>query len=357
MIPGTFRLSWPSYGIFQSLSIAPIFEGLQSRYAALDLRHPKRPGLGIFFRKKMLLGYVLAVLSAVFASLTHSISKPLLENSEPGMVMNPLVLAVLVYMVAGLFFTPLKKSGGPVRGMGSKNLFLISLIGIAEVAAMIVSFFGITETTAVNASIFINAEIIFSIAIAAVIFRERLRQNEILPFGLILLGVVALPMGHDFYQNGMAFTNLVLGDMLIILGGLFFSISNILAKYINYNIDAKRITQISSFVAAGFGLLVILGSGMSFDFSLFQLPTVIAIGVLDVGFATLFFIIALRIIGAIKAVLIFSTATIFGMIFAHVLLGESITVISVVSIATVFVGLYWLRNRFSEDEEAKQEIL
>lgn len=350
---GTFWYNWPSYGLFQNLLKKP---NLSLRLSALNLSPPLRSGLRTFFKKRMLLGYVFAVLAAVLASLTHSLSKPLLENIEPTQAMNPLVLAVLIYMVAGLFLTPIKKSGKSIKKIGRKNLLLLSMIGIAEVAAMIVSFFGITETTAVNASIFINAEIIFSISIAAILFKERLRQNEILPFGLILMGVVAIPVGYDFYQHGMAFTNLVLGDLLIILGGLFFSISNIISKYVSSNIDAKRITQVSSFVAAGFGLVMIFNFNIPLDIPLSQLPTVVAMGILDVGLATLLFIIALRTIGAIKTILIFSTATVFGMIFAHILLSEPITALNIVSIASVFVGLYWLRNRFSEDDETVEQI-
>lgn len=330
-----------------------IYTGINYNRLTVFLHSIKeKPVLSVFGSKKMLMGYICAVMAAVLASLTHSLSKPLLENNDLTQAINPLVLAVLIYMIAGLFFTPLQKSSIPVRHLGSKNLVLLSLIGIAEVAAMIVSFFGITETTAVNASIFINAEIIFSISIAAIIFKERLRQNEILPFGLILLGVVALPVGYDFYQHGMAFTNLVMGDLLIILGGFFFSISNIIAKYVSGNIDARRITQISSFVAAAFGLLLILNFNIPFDVPLSQLPIILAMGILDVGLATLFFIIALRTIGAIKSILIFSTATVFGMLFANLLLSEPITILNVVSILFAFLGLYWLRKRFTEDNDS-----
>ncbi|CAE6492559.1 DMT family transporter [Candidatus Nitrosotenuis uzonensis] len=351
MVFGTFWFNWPLYGLFQNI---PKLPAINASILALNPLPATKSGLRVFFKKRLLLGYIFAIMAAVLASLTHSLSKPLLDGIEPTQSMNPLVLAVLIYMVAGLFLTPVKKSDKSIRRLGAKNLALLSMIGIAEVAAMIVSFFGITETTAVNASIFINAEIIFSISIAAVLFKERLRQNEILPFGLVLLGVVAIPVGYDFYQHGMTFTNLVVGDMLIILGGLFFSISNIIAKYVSGNIDAKRITQISSFVAAGFGLVMILNFNIPFDIQLSQLPTVVAMGILDVGLATLLFIIALRTIGAIKTILIFSTATVFGMIFAHVLLGESITALNIVSIASVFIGLYWLRKRFSEEEAEKQ---
>jgi drug/metabolite transporter (DMT)-like permease len=351
MVFGIFWYYWPPYGLFQNLLKKP---NLNLRISALN--PPLKSGLKVFFKKKLLLGYVFAILAAVLASLTHSLSKPLLDGIEPTQMMNPLVLAVLIYMVAGLFLTPIKKSGKPIRKMGGKNLFLLSMIGIAEVIAMIVSFFGITETTAVNASIFINAEIIFSISIAAILFKERLRQNEMLPFGLILLGVVAIPVGYDFYQHGMMFTNLVFGDLLIILGGLFFSISNIISKYVSDNIDAKRITQVSSFVAAGFGLVMIFNFNIPLDIPISQLPTVVAMGILDVGLATLLFIIALRTIGAIKTILIFSTATVFGMIFAHILLSEPITALNIVSIISVFVGLYWLRNRFSEEDETAKQV-
>ncbi|AJZ76527.1 hypothetical protein SU86_000470 [Candidatus Nitrosotenuis cloacae] len=301
--------------------------------------------------KKLILGYVAAIASAILASLTHSISKPLLIDGTTGAdIISPIVLAGIVYIVAGLFFTPLKKND-TIQSIGKKNIFLMVLIGVAEISAMIVSFSGIKETTAVNASIFINSEIVFSMMIAIIIFRERLQTKEVPPFLLIVLGAAIIPLVYDLYSHNMVFSSLVLGDMLIILGGFFFAAGNMIAKHVSDNVDVKRITQISSLSAGIFGIALSMGLQAPFDITLDQIPAILLIGVLDVGFAAMFFVIALKLIGSIKTILLFSTASVFGMIFAHLLLNEAITIFNVLSIGVVFLGLYWLRNKIAKSEE------
>lgn len=311
----------------------------------------KKLSFSILGSKKLILGYAAAIASAILASLTHSVSKPLLVDNATGLdIMDPIVLAGIVYIIAGLFFTPIKKKGN-LQSMGKKNLVFIVLIGIAEVSAMIFSFFGIKDTTAVNASIFINSEIIFSMLIATMIFRERLQTKETPPFLLIILGVAVVPLAHDMVSNGMTISNLVIGDLFIILGGFFFSVGNMIAKHVSDSVDAKRIIQISSLSAGGFGIALSIALQAPFDINLQQIPAMLLIGVLDVGFAALFFVIALKLIGSIKTILLFSTATVFGMIFAHLLLNESVTIFNIFSIGTVFLGLYWLRNKIAKSEE------
>ena len=48
-------------------------------------------------------GYYLIILSSALAALVHVISKPMLENSENVMPINPIVLAFLVYFIGQLF--------------------------------------------------------------------------------------------------------------------------------------------------------------------------------------------------------------------------------------------------------------
>jgi drug/metabolite transporter (DMT)-like permease len=297
-------------------------------------------------------GYVLVIAAAALAGLIHSVSKPMLEHSDVNIVeIHPLTLAAIIFIINGLFFTPIKKNNIGITKIGRKNLILLTLIGIAEVSAIITYFFGLKESTAVNASILTNGEIIFSLVIAIAIFREKLQKKESFPFSMVIAGVVLLPLGYDLYQNGMVMTDLVFGDLLILLSGLFYALDINMCKYVSDRLDAKKITQIASFVGGGFALFLILIFQIPFEISLSHIPNIAVIGIFGTGISTFFFLIALRLIGAVRTILLYSSTTIFGMVFAGILLQEQITMPNIVSIILVFIGMYWLRNRFGSDEK------
>ena len=176
-------------------------------------------------------GYVLIIISSILYAFTHVIAKPMLGDSSTtneilDQGINPIVLAACIYILNGLFFTPIarRKNNPSIKSLGSKNLILLSMIGIAEVSALMVYFFGLKDTTAINASIFSNAEIIFSMLIVMIIFQEKIRQNELVPFLMIVIGIIILPVTFDLYKNDLNMSSLLLGDILIILSGLFYAI-------------------------------------------------------------------------------------------------------------------------------------
>jgi len=132
------------------------------------------------------LGYTLAILAGLLAALVHVIAKPIVESPEASISeINPVVFAFIIYFINGLFFTPIAKNSTSIRNLGKRNFFLLGIIGIAEVSGLIVYFFGLRESTAVNASIFSSSEIIISIMLAVLIFRERLQRRELTPFSMI----------------------------------------------------------------------------------------------------------------------------------------------------------------------------
>ena len=299
-------------------------------------------------------GYVIIIIAAALAALLHVISKPLLDYSGPNVVqINPVTLAAIIYIINGLFFTPLtKKNSDSVGKIDKKNLVLLTIIGIAEVSAIITYFFGLKDSTAVNASILTNGEILFSILVAITVLRERLQKKEIPAFSLIIAGIILLPVGYELYRNGLVFTDLVFGNLLIILSGVFVAIDINLCRYVSNKIGPKKITQIVSFVGAGFAFGLILAFQIPFDVSIAHLPGIAIIGIFGTGMATFFFLIALRLIGTVRTVLLYSTTSTFGVIFANLFLQESITLQNVFSIILVSTGLYLLRSRLGMIEKS-----
>ena len=297
-------------------------------------------------RRSCYLGYVVAILAAVLAALMHVVPKPLLESNAEVML-NPIVLACIIYMINGIFFTPFTKNSTPISKIGKKNLLFLILIGCAEMGGLVMYFFGLKDATAANAAILNSSEIIFAIILAMIFLRERLKRAEWHSFTMIMAGLFVLPIGFDFYYSGMTFSNLVLGDFLVFFAGIFFAIDINISKYVSDRLDSKQITQITSFVAGILALILILILQIPFEFSFSLMPEIIVSGIFGTGLSTLFFIMALRYIGAVRTTLIYSTSPVFGVIFAFLILYESITMINVISIILVLIGVYSLRKKIT----------
>lgn len=296
------------------------------------------------------LGLALAIASAALAGLTHSVSKPILAYSNVNTVeINPLTFAAIIFIINGIFFTPIRKNKEKQKRLGKKNYFLLGLIGICEVLAISTYFFGLKESTAVNASILANGEIIFSILIALMFFREKLAKRELPYFSMIIVGASLIPIGYDLYQHEMSLTNLVFGDLLILLAGLLYAININMCRHISGMIDAKKITQVTSLAGGGFALLLILVFQIPFNISPSHIPNIAVVGIFGTGLSTYFFVIALKSIGAVRTILLYSSTTVFGMVFATLLLHEVITFQNVLSIALVLGGMYFLRNKLGRD--------
>ncbi|MDH3736376.1 MAG: DMT family transporter [Nitrosopumilus sp.] len=297
-------------------------------------------------------GYYLIILAAALSALLHVVSKPMLENSETTIEINPIVMAFLIYFICGIFFTPLVKNTHSISKFGRKDWIFIGLIGIAEVSALITYFYGLTTSTAVNASLFSNSEIIFALVIAMLVFRERLHIKECIPFTMIIIGMMIVPIGNDLYQNNFALHQLVTGDLLIILAGFLYAVDITLCKYLGDRFDVKKITQIVSFICAAVAISLIVVFQIPMDVDLMQLPGIFILSILGTGMSTLFFLMGMKIIGAVRTVLLYSTTSVFGVVFSGLILAETVTVADICSLALVLTGIFFLRNRLVEGNES-----
>lgn len=308
--------------------------------------------------KKSKYGYYLIILAAALSALIHVISKPMLENSENMLEINPIVLAFLIYFIAGIFFTPVAKKTHSISKFGKKDWTFMGLIGIAEVSALITYFYGLSTASAVNASIFSNSEIIFALVIAMLVFKERLRIKESIPFTMIIIGMMVIPVGNDLLQNNFNLGHLVTGDLLIILSGVLYAVDITLCKYIGDRFDTKRVTQVLSFISAGVAISLIAAFQIPMNIDLAQLPGIITLSVFGTGLSTLFFLVALKIIGTVRTVLLYSTTAVFGVIFSGLFLSETIGTTDILSLALVFTGIFLLRNKLAgkEDEDENNVI-
>jgi drug/metabolite transporter (DMT)-like permease len=300
------------------------------------------------------LGYVLILISAVLAALVHVLAKPLVDN-QGGFEIHPIALAACIYLINAAFFTPFTRKSTPIASLGKRNLALLAVIGVAEVIALITYFFGLKESTAVNASIFSNGEIAFSLLIVMVIFKENLQRKELGPFVMLLMGMMVLPVAYDFYSHGMVLSELVIGDIMIIMSGSFYAVDVMLCRYLSDKLDSKRITHLTSLISGAFAAGALVMLHIPFNIEPASLGPIAIFAVGGTGLATMLFLVSLRLIGGVRTILLFSTNSLVGVILASLLLGEAITTINAVSVALTFGGVYLLRDRLgSSNKEEKQ---
>src|SRR5574340_637640 len=296
-------------------------------------------------------GYLLAITAAILTGMVHSLPKQLFSFSQTTTGLNPLMFVAIVYLVNGIFFTPIKKYATPIFKLGRRNLLFILGIALAEVSGLVAYFFGLKQSTAVNGSILTNGEIIFAVLISLTIFKDRLLKKEVFPFAAIITGIIVIPIGYDLFQSHLSITDIIQGNLLILLSGVFCATDIILCRYVTGIIDPKRITQLTSFAGAIFVMTAMVGFHVPFQMDLRQLPSVIFLGLFGTGFATFLFLAALKIIGTTRTVLLYSTNFIFGIIFATAFLGESLTIVNILSILLASIGIYLLRNKLGTIEE------
>ncbi|ADT84380.1 DMT family transporter [Thermococcus barophilus] len=292
-------------------------------------------------------GYVGAVLAALLFGMGSTLNKIALRE------VHPMIIAGSIYLTAGIVlmllrFTPLKdkilgrlefkvKTQEYFSGRDFLLLTLIVLFG--SFLAPLSFMFGLNKTTAVNASLLLNTETLFTVLIALLVFKEKASRRSITGILLILIGVAVIST-ENF--RGVEMSRGILGNILIILAGLSWAVDNNLSKLLSVKRDLLLVTSLKG-LFGGSALLVLASLlGIPFYIPLQSIPYILTVGAFSIGFSIVLFLFALREIGAMKTGAIFSTSSLIGAFFAFLLLGESFTAVKAFFGVLMFFGVYLL---------------
>jgi drug/metabolite transporter (DMT)-like permease len=131
-------------------------------------------------------------------------------------------------------------------------------------------FFGVRQTTASDASLLANGETIFSIMLAILFFKERLKPVGCLSSLMVLAGLVVVTTNLQFHSSLFKINS---GNMLVLGATALWGLDNNICRIITYNMNIARLVQLKSvfggsilFVFAAFVLHALL------DVSITQLP-------------------------------------------------------------------------------------
>ncbi len=318
--------------------------------------------------KNKRIGYISAIIAAILFGSVSTITKPVLED------LNALSTSSLTYIIAGLSLIPFMKFSAAdsssnfnnntlettnntsnkkrkwTNNNNKKSYFLLLLTSLCgAVIAPTLFFYGLSNTSASDSSILINDEVLFSILLAIVFFNEKLIQREIIALILVLVGIVILTTKMQFLSSSSnSFVELNIGNILIIGSTLFWALDNNISKIISKTIHIPEIIVLKTLIGGSilFILFIIIFGihDLNATITIFHIPYLVFAGSMGFGASLFFFLHSLKRIGTIKTILLFSTSSIFGMIFAKVFLNENITIYQIIAVGVILVGLYLIKR-------------
>src|SRR5215218_4004506 len=226
------------------------------------------------------IGYISAVLAAVLFGSISTIAKPALLN------VNPLLLSSTVYLLAGLTATSLKKKA-KISEIKRKDWLLILAMSISgAVIAPLLYFSGLAQSKASDTSVLSNAEIVFTVLLAILLFREKLKPIGYLAIALVLVGVIIITTNLEF--STFIFDIKSEGNLLILTAMAFWGLDNNVSKIASQRIDAARLVQLKSAIGGSCLLVIVLLVRVPINITVSEVPNIILLGVAGLWRVTLF---------------------------------------------------------------------
>ncbi len=296
-------------------------------------------------------GYVSAIVSAVLFGISSTLNKITLEN------VNPLIVAGMIYFIGGvllfgihlsplhrrmlsLFETP-TETETKISKKDYRILAAVILSGSTIAPLMLLN--GLSETTAINTSLLLNTEALFTVLIAFIFLKERGARKDYLGILLLLVGVVFITTNGEFQR--LSLTAEVTGNLLIIGACLFWGIDNNLSKFLSRKRDIVMITGLKCLVGGSILLVMSLLLKVNFYVPLVSIPYLLSVGAFSVAFSILLFLFALREIGSMRTGVVFSTSSLFGAIFAFAILRETFSLTQFIAGLTMLLGVYMIYRK------------
>lgn len=247
-----------------------------------------------------------ALLSAVLFGLSTPAAKLLLSD------VDPLVLAGLLYAGSGVGLWVLiglrrlrqtaEVHEAPLRAADWPWLMIAILTG--GIAGPVLLMVGLARTDAVNASLLLNAEAVFTALMAWLVFREHFDRRIVIGMTAITAGAVVLTWSGSVGRSSGW------GEAAIIAACLSWAVDNNVTRKISGG-DPQQIAAVKCLVAG----IANLALGMAAGGSLPSISVTLAatlVGLFGYGLSLQLFVLALRHIGVARTSAYFSTAPFAG---------------------------------------------
>ena len=254
--------------------------------------------------KSIRTGILLAILAAALYSVNAPLSKLLLDYMPSTLMAGFLYLGAGVGMGAiALVRRAAKRERTESRLTGRELPYVIAMI-LLDIAAPVCLLFGLASTTAANASLLNNFEIVATALIALVVFREKISARLWLGILFVTLSCALLSF------EDIASLQFSYGSLFILLACICWGFENNCTRKISSK-DPQQIVLLKG-IFSGLGSLAIglaIGERVTVLWSVFA---VLGIGFVAYGLSIFFYVYAQRCLGAARTSAYYAVAPFLG---------------------------------------------
>lgn len=273
-----------------------------------------------------------AILAAALFGMSAPFSKLLLTK------LSPLFLSALLYLGAGLgmlaidTFKRLMKIERVEARLTKNELPFVILMVLLDVLAPISLMFGLKMTSAANAALLNNFEIVVTAIIALIIFKEAIANRLWFSIALITLSSIILSITD---WNSFSFS---LGSIFILLACISWGFENNCTRKLSIK-DPLQVVVIKGF-GAGFVALAISVFYKSIQLDIFYIVLSLVLGFFAYGMSIFFYVRAQRNLGAARTSAYYAIAPFIGVLISYIIFKESITIKFVIAFIIMLAGTY-----------------
>lgn len=240
-------------------------------------------------------GIALAILAAFCYSISSPLSKLILG------FISPTLMAGFLYLGAGLCMLMIflirlifRKNIIKEKKLSKKDIPYILGMVLLDIAAPILMMYGLEKTTAANASLLNNFEIVITSLVALLLFKEKISKRLWLGIGAITLSCIILS-----FESLEAF-EFSIGSLLILLAAICWGFENNCTRKISSS-DPLEIVLIKGLCSGTGSIIIGFCIGERIDVSnIWPIFASLGVGIAAYGLSIFFYIYAQRFIGAAK---------------------------------------------------------
>ncbi len=271
-----------------------------------------------------------AILAAALYALNVPVSKLLLQNAPPTMMAGFLYLGAGVGMVLmGLVRSKAGRGKAETR-LTKKDLpYTIGMVAL-DIAAPIFLMIGLRHTSAANASLLNNFEIVATSLIALLIFKERISRHLWIAIGLITLSSILLSV-----EDASSF-HFSLGSLFVLAACVCWGLENNCTRCLSKS-DPLEIVVIKGF-GSGIGSVVIgLAVGETLPIGSDMLK-ILLLGFVAYGLSIYFYVYAQRDLGAAKTSAYYAVTPFIGVLLSLIIFREIPGILFFAALVIMLIG-------------------